>query len=258
MPYLFIHCLGVLQMLQDCPKARREVELHCRASGCPHIVGIADVYENLYQGKRCLLMVMEWCVFLPLASYGLGRCSACGGNKLPCVCFVIDTLIGCFWIRTICHRSECWEAGKKFPFSQRVQTKVVNVCPWTALRPSISIAWSSSLGNMWSTLLFCFYLSKWARRQYRFGSHQTLIRKISTTFLHPHPLKAVCSSPALQTALSLLRLNSFVSKHLCVCSSEIRWHGISCLNISIAAWMGVSCSVTSRREGTSALQREVK
>ncbi|XP_031421858.1 MAP kinase-activated protein kinase 2-like isoform X2 [Clupea harengus] len=48
-----------LKMLQDCPKARREVELHCRASGCPHIVGIADVYENLYQGKRCLLMVME-------------------------------------------------------------------------------------------------------------------------------------------------------------------------------------------------------
>ncbi|XP_063065165.1 MAP kinase-activated protein kinase 2-like [Engraulis encrasicolus] len=50
---------SALKMLQDCPKARREVELHCKASCCPHIVGIADVYENLYQGKKCLLMVME-------------------------------------------------------------------------------------------------------------------------------------------------------------------------------------------------------
>ncbi|XP_076132317.1 MAP kinase-activated protein kinase 2-like [Alosa pseudoharengus] len=48
-----------LKMLLDCPKARREVELHCRASTCPHIVGIADVYENLYQGKKYLLIVME-------------------------------------------------------------------------------------------------------------------------------------------------------------------------------------------------------
>lgn len=50
----------VLQMLQDCPKARREVELHWRASQCPHIVHIVDVYENLYAGRKCLLIVMEW------------------------------------------------------------------------------------------------------------------------------------------------------------------------------------------------------
>ncbi|XP_063072356.1 MAP kinase-activated protein kinase 2 [Engraulis encrasicolus] len=46
-------------MLQDCTKARREVELHIRASPCSHIVRIVDVYENLYQGKKCLLIVME-------------------------------------------------------------------------------------------------------------------------------------------------------------------------------------------------------
>lgn len=48
-----------MQMLQDCPKARREVELHWRASQCPHIVRIVDVYENLYAGRKCLLIVME-------------------------------------------------------------------------------------------------------------------------------------------------------------------------------------------------------
>ncbi|KAM6977964.1 MAP kinase-activated protein kinase 2-like [Aplochiton taeniatus] len=48
-----------LKMLQDCPKARREMELHWRASPCSHIVPITDVYENLYQGRKCLLIVME-------------------------------------------------------------------------------------------------------------------------------------------------------------------------------------------------------
>ncbi|XP_062921254.1 MAP kinase-activated protein kinase 2 [Mobula hypostoma] len=48
-----------LKMLQDCSKARREMDLHCRASGCNHIVRIVDVYENLYQGRKCLLIVME-------------------------------------------------------------------------------------------------------------------------------------------------------------------------------------------------------
>nr|XP_023404126.1 MAP kinase-activated protein kinase 2 isoform X5 [Loxodonta africana] len=41
------------------PEARREVELHWRASQCPHIVRIVDVYENLYAGRKCLLIVME-------------------------------------------------------------------------------------------------------------------------------------------------------------------------------------------------------
>ncbi|XP_029288695.1 MAP kinase-activated protein kinase 2 [Cottoperca gobio] len=49
-----------LKMLQDCAKARREVELHWRASPCANIVRIIDVYENLYQARKCLLIVMEW------------------------------------------------------------------------------------------------------------------------------------------------------------------------------------------------------
>ncbi|XP_073765636.1 MAP kinase-activated protein kinase 2b isoform X2 [Danio rerio] len=48
-----------LKMLRDNPKGRREVELHCRASSCPRIVEIEDVFENYYQGKKCLLLVME-------------------------------------------------------------------------------------------------------------------------------------------------------------------------------------------------------
>ncbi|TKS71467.1 MAP kinase-activated protein kinase 2 [Collichthys lucidus] len=48
-----------LKMLQDCSKARREVELHWRASPCANIVRIIDVYENLYQSRKCLLIVME-------------------------------------------------------------------------------------------------------------------------------------------------------------------------------------------------------
>ncbi|XP_029292373.1 MAP kinase-activated protein kinase 2-like isoform X2 [Cottoperca gobio] len=48
-----------LKMLQDCPEARREVELHWRVSTCPYIVPIIDVYENLYHGRKCLLIVME-------------------------------------------------------------------------------------------------------------------------------------------------------------------------------------------------------
>ncbi|XP_034733308.1 MAP kinase-activated protein kinase 2-like isoform X1 [Etheostoma cragini] len=48
-----------LKMLQDCPESRREVEIHWRVSPCPHIVPIIDVYENLYQSRKCLLIVME-------------------------------------------------------------------------------------------------------------------------------------------------------------------------------------------------------
>lgn len=51
-----------LQILQDSAKARREVELHWRASPCANIVRIVDVYENLYHAKKCLLIVMEWWV----------------------------------------------------------------------------------------------------------------------------------------------------------------------------------------------------
>ncbi|XP_078727665.1 MAP kinase-activated protein kinase 2-like isoform X1 [Lampetra fluviatilis] len=48
-----------VKMVGDSSKARREVELHARASGCPHIVRLVDVYENTSQGKACLLIVME-------------------------------------------------------------------------------------------------------------------------------------------------------------------------------------------------------
>lgn len=52
------------QVLHDNVKARREVDIHWRASGvCRHIVSIVAVYENTYSGNKCLLVVMEWFVF---------------------------------------------------------------------------------------------------------------------------------------------------------------------------------------------------
>jgi len=48
-----------LKVLKDNVKSRREIELHWRASGCRHIVNIKDVYENTYNGQKCLLVVME-------------------------------------------------------------------------------------------------------------------------------------------------------------------------------------------------------
>lgn len=47
-----------LKVLRDVPKARREIELHCR-SPCEQIVRIQDVFENIYSGHKCLLVVME-------------------------------------------------------------------------------------------------------------------------------------------------------------------------------------------------------
>ncbi|XP_071863475.1 MAP kinase-activated protein kinase 2-like isoform X1 [Bombus fervidus] len=47
------------KVLYDCVKARREVELHWRASNCRHIVQVKDVYENTYSGNKCLLVIME-------------------------------------------------------------------------------------------------------------------------------------------------------------------------------------------------------
>jgi len=51
-----------LKVLRDNVKARREVELHWRASGCKHIVSVVDLYSNAYKGSPCLLVVMEWYV----------------------------------------------------------------------------------------------------------------------------------------------------------------------------------------------------
>merc|ERR1739838_588733 len=48
-----------LKVLKDNAKSRREISLHWRASGCKHIVNIRDVYENTYNGQKCLLVVME-------------------------------------------------------------------------------------------------------------------------------------------------------------------------------------------------------
>ena len=48
-----------LKVLKDSPKARREIDLHWKASGCKHIVNIMDVYENTYNGQKCLMVVME-------------------------------------------------------------------------------------------------------------------------------------------------------------------------------------------------------
>lgn len=48
-----------LKILKDTPKARKEVELHYRASACEFIVKILDVYENVYSGHKCILVVME-------------------------------------------------------------------------------------------------------------------------------------------------------------------------------------------------------
>lgn len=48
-----------LKILFDTPKARREVELHSKVSGGPHVVRIISLYENIHQGKKCLLIVME-------------------------------------------------------------------------------------------------------------------------------------------------------------------------------------------------------
>ena len=48
-----------LKVLKDNVKSRREIGLHWRASGCKHIVNIKDVYENTYNGQKCILVVME-------------------------------------------------------------------------------------------------------------------------------------------------------------------------------------------------------
>ncbi|KAJ8408125.1 hypothetical protein AAFF_G00263530 [Aldrovandia affinis] len=48
-----------LKILYDSPKARREAELHWRVSGGPYIVRILSLYENMHQGKKCLLIIME-------------------------------------------------------------------------------------------------------------------------------------------------------------------------------------------------------
>jgi mitogen-activated protein kinase-activated protein kinase 2 len=46
--------------LRDSVKAKREIDLQWRAcQGCPYIVQIKDVYENVINNQRVLLVVME-------------------------------------------------------------------------------------------------------------------------------------------------------------------------------------------------------
>lgn len=46
--------------MRDSVKAKREIDLQWRAcQGCPYIVQIKDVYENLINNQRVLLVVME-------------------------------------------------------------------------------------------------------------------------------------------------------------------------------------------------------
>lgn len=49
-----------LKTLRDSVKAKREIDLHWRAcQGCPYIVQIVDVYENMINSQKVLLVVME-------------------------------------------------------------------------------------------------------------------------------------------------------------------------------------------------------
>ncbi|XP_038871935.1 MAP kinase-activated protein kinase 2-like [Salvelinus namaycush] len=48
-----------LKILHDSPKARREMELHWRVSGGPYIVRILSLYNNMHQGEKCLVIIME-------------------------------------------------------------------------------------------------------------------------------------------------------------------------------------------------------
>ena len=48
-----------LKVIKDGAKARREADLHWRASSCPQIVHVNGVYENKFGNNKCLLMVLE-------------------------------------------------------------------------------------------------------------------------------------------------------------------------------------------------------
>ncbi|CAJ0564629.1 unnamed protein product, partial [Mesorhabditis spiculigera] len=49
-----------LKVLRDSPKARREVELHYLTSSHENVVTIHDIYENTFDGLKCLLIVIEF------------------------------------------------------------------------------------------------------------------------------------------------------------------------------------------------------
>ncbi|PIO64132.1 hypothetical protein TELCIR_14253 [Teladorsagia circumcincta] len=49
-----------LKVLRDGPKARREVSLHYLTNAHENVVTIVDIYENTFDGVKCLLMVVEF------------------------------------------------------------------------------------------------------------------------------------------------------------------------------------------------------
>eukprot|EP01137_Pigoraptor_chileana_P017526 Opistho-2@75733 len=48
-----------LKILYDKPRSRMEIDLHFRCCEHPNIVEVVDVYENVINGKKRLMMVME-------------------------------------------------------------------------------------------------------------------------------------------------------------------------------------------------------
>jgi serine/threonine protein kinase len=50
-----------LKVLRDGAKSRREVQLHFLTCNHENIVSIIDIYENTFDGVKCLLVVLEYC-----------------------------------------------------------------------------------------------------------------------------------------------------------------------------------------------------
>lgn len=49
-----------LKVLRDGPKSRREVQLHYLTNHHENIVTIVDIFENTFDGVKCLLVVIEF------------------------------------------------------------------------------------------------------------------------------------------------------------------------------------------------------
>lgn len=47
-------------MLRDNARSRRELDLHWSAAQHAHVVSIKDMFENSFDGLKCLLVVVEF------------------------------------------------------------------------------------------------------------------------------------------------------------------------------------------------------